>query len=236
MNASRLTDRVLNSWLPRAVLAQAELGLGLALNLVRVIGVLKSYFCRCTVQHGLLTILNHVMVTHHQGTGLFLSRLKTLVPIEAAVGSQLGQVFLVFQAASVFNQIVTDKAAVDGRRAQAVAQVTLDHLWACEHEPQVDLLKIDVEGAELKVLLGAEQLLRQLEPIVMFENRQGIKISGAESVKFLATLGYQFYSYEQEWARLKQVEPMTHRLNSLNLIAVPATRRQSLPFEIVRLS
>ncbi len=158
-----------------------------------------------------------------------------VVPIEAAVGSQLGQVFLVFQAASVFNQIVTDKAAVDGRRAQAVAQLTLDHLWACEHEPQVDLLKIDVEGAELKVLEGAEQLLRQLEPIVMFENRQGIKISGAESVKFLATLGYQFYSYEREWARLKQVEPITRLLNSLNLIAVPATRRQSLPFEIVGL-
>lgn len=158
-----------------------------------------------------------------------------VVPIEAAVGSQLGQVFLVFQAASVFNQIFTDTAAVGGRCVKAVAQLTLDHLWACEHEPQVDLLKIDVEGAELKVLLGAEQLLRQLEPIVMFENRQGVKISGTESVKFLATLGYQFYSYEWEWARLKQVDPLTRRLNSLNLIAVPATRRQSLPFEIVRL-
>lgn len=157
-----------------------------------------------------------------------------VVPIESAVGGELGQVFLVFQAASVFNQIVTNTAAIGSRRVKAVAQLTLDHLWASEQKPPLDLLKIDVEGAELKVLQGAEQLLRQLEPIVMFENRQGIKVNGVESVKFLASLGYQFYNYECESNRLKQVEPLAHSLSSLNLIAVPKTRQQLLPFEIVK--
>lgn len=159
-----------------------------------------------------------------------------VIPIEAAVGGELGQVFLVFQPTSVFNQIVTDISAVDGKRVKSVAQLTLDHLWANEHKPQVDLLKIDVEGAELKVLQGAEQLLCQLEPIVMFENRQGVKVNGVESVKFLAGLGYHFYNYEWELSRLKQVEPLTRSLSSLNLIAVPKTRQRFLPFEIVRLS
>lgn len=153
-----------------------------------------------------------------------------VTPIEVAVGSQLGQVFLVFNGASVFNQIVTDRALAGGRRVKTVAQLTLDHLWESEHFPEVDLLKIDVEGAELKVLQGAQQLLQKLEPIVIFENRQGAKISGAEPVKFLATLGYQFYNYEPDRARLKQVDPNAQRLNSLNLIAVPVTRQQSLPF------
>jgi len=157
---------------------------------------------------------------------------RCVVPIEAAVGSQLGQVFLVFSGASVFNRIVPDRAAAGGRRVKAVAQLTLDHLWESEHKPQVDLLKIDVEGAELEVLQGAQQLLRSQEPIVMFENRQGAKISGAEPTKFLATLGYQFYNYERDRARLKQVDPIARRLNSLNLIAVPVTRRKSLPFNL----
>ncbi len=157
---------------------------------------------------------------------------RCVVPIEAAVGSQLGQVFLVFSGASVFNRIVPDRAAAGGRRVKAVAQLTLDHLWESEHKPQVDLLKIDVEGAELEVLQGAQQLLRSQEPIVMFENRQGAKISGTEPTKFLATLGYQFYNYERDPARLKQVDPIARRLNSLNLIAVPVTRRKSLPFNL----
>ena len=155
-----------------------------------------------------------------------------VVPIEVAMGNKLGQVFLVFSRASVFNQIVTDRVAAGGRSVKTVTQLTLDHLWESEHKPRVDLLKIDAEGSEFKVLQGAQKLLRKQEPLVMFENRQGAKISGTESVKFLSTLGYQFYSYERARARLKQVDPIARRLKSLNLIAVPATRQQSLPFNL----
>lgn len=159
-----------------------------------------------------------------------------VVPIDAAVGSQLGQVFLVFKGASVFNRIVTDRAFAGRGRVKAVGQLTLDHLWESENKPRVDLIKIDVEGAELQVLQGSEQLLRKLEPIVMFENRHTEKISGAEPVEFLATLGYKFYTYERYRARLKQVDPIARRLNVLNLIAVPVTRQQSLPFNLCGVS
>ena len=152
-------------------------------------------------------------------------------PIQAAVGSKLGQVFLVFNRSSVFNQIVTDQVAV-GRRHVTVEQITLDNLWESEKKPRVDLIKIDVEGAELQVLQGAEQLLRNLQPIVMFENRQGEKITGAEPAKFLAALGYQFYTYDRYQATLKRVDPITQRLNVLNMIAVSAARRKSLPFNL----
>lgn len=155
-----------------------------------------------------------------------------VVPLELAVGNLLGQVLLVFKGASVFNQIVTDRATAGRGRVQAVQQLTLDHLWESENKPRVDLIKIDVEGAELQVLQGSEQLLRKLEPIVMFENRHREKISSAESVEFLATLGYQFYTYQRYRARLKQVYPIARRLNVLNLIAVPVTREKSLPFNL----
>ena len=159
-----------------------------------------------------------------------------VVPIEAAVGSQVGQVFLVFQGASVFNQIVTDIATAGRGRVKAVKQLTLDHLWELENQPRVDLIKIDVEGSELQVLQGSEQLLRKLEPIVMFENRQREKVTGAESVEFLATLGYQFYTYQRMESKLKHVDPIARRLYVLNLIAVPVTRQKSLPFNLCGVS
>jgi len=155
-----------------------------------------------------------------------------VVPIAAAVGNQLGEVFLVFNGTSVFNRIVKDRAAAGRKRVKAVEQITLDHLWESEKKPRVDLIKIDVEGAELQVLQGSEQLLRKLQPIVMFENRQGEKITGAEPARFLATLGYEFYTYNRYRATLKQVDPIARRLNVLNMIAVPTTRRKSLPFNL----
>lgn len=155
-----------------------------------------------------------------------------VIPIEAAVGNQLASVFLILQPASVFNRIVTDTAKTEKRCVKAVAQITLDYLWESENKPRVDLIKIDVEGAELQVLQGAEQLLRQQKPIVMFENRHKAKISGVEAAKFLTSLEYQFYTYQHYGTRLQQVDPLTQRLNVLNLIAVPVTRQSSLPFPL----
>jgi FkbM family methyltransferase len=59
---------------------------------------------------------------------------------------------------------------------------------------RVDFLKIDVEGAELMVLQGAEKLLRKWTPLVQFENnnlsQDQFGIAGSEAVAFLRGLGY----------------------------------------------
>jgi len=53
------------------------------------------------------------------------------------------------------------------RYAQYVPTVTLDGLM--EHFPGPDLLKIDVEGAEILVLAGAERILANKRPVVYVE-------------------------------------------------------------------
>jgi FkbM family methyltransferase len=62
------------------------------------------------------------------------------------------------------------------RESVSVVTVTLD--WLAQNLPPPDVLKIDVEGAELRVLEGARNLLATAQPIVLCEvdagNSQGV--------------------------------------------------------------
>jgi hypothetical protein len=60
-------------------------------------------------------------------------------------------------------------------------------------DERVTLLKIDVEGAELKVFKGAERILRQHSPLLVFEcENRHLGQNGVEEVfAYLRTLGYE---------------------------------------------
>jgi hypothetical protein len=47
--------------------------------------------------------------------------------------------------------------------------VTLDAFVEENNVPRVDILKIDVEGAEVSLLRGAEQSIRRFRPVIMLE-------------------------------------------------------------------
>jgi hypothetical protein len=66
-----------------------------------------------------------------------------------------------------------------------------------------DFIKIDVEGAELRVLKGARRILSNGAPRLLVELHQGIDPGGqrdpGEVVQYLARLGYsrtRFYGRE----------------------------------------
>jgi FkbM family methyltransferase len=66
-----------------------------------------------------------------------------------------------------------------------------------EGEPRVDVVKIDVEGAEGRVIAGATQTLRRHAPTLLFEfSPPGLQavsgVSGEELLASLAALGYRF--------------------------------------------
>lgn len=50
-----------------------------------------------------------------------------------------------------------------------VAARRLDGMWKDRGSPLVSVIKVDVEGGELSVLRGAQDLIRACRPIVMFE-------------------------------------------------------------------
>jgi FkbM family methyltransferase len=102
----------------------------------------------------------------------------TLVP--KAVGREIGQV--------TFSVSDPENGPFDGirntRRVKEAGQVmveitTLDEEWKQRARPDVSVIKIDVEGAELAVLEGAVALLEHCQPFVLVEwNRTNLKVYG----------------------------------------------------------
>ena len=76
-----------------------------------------------------------------------------------------------------------------------VQAIPMDELLA--GYPRVDVIKIDVEGAEGRVLRGAERVIRRFQPTIFFEfTPSALKevsgMTGDELLAFLEDLGYSF--------------------------------------------
>jgi protein O-GlcNAc transferase len=67
--------------------------------------------------------------------------------------------------------------------------VTLDAVWEEESRPEISVVKIDVEGAELDVLEGATAVLRTCRPAVMVELAEPDARRAVEA--FMSVNGYR---------------------------------------------
>lgn len=89
---------------------------------------------------------------------------------------------------------------------ERVELCSLDDHFAAESLERLDFIKIDVEGAEYKVLAGARQILTRFKPIILLEaldpalGKQGS--STAEVTAFLKSLGYRIYDFSPATGRL----------------------------------
>ena len=84
-----------------------------------------------------------------------------------------------------------------------------------ERIPPPDVLKIDVEGAELGVFRGAVKLLESKRPIVLFESFVGS--SQDEITDLLHRLGYTLYDSD-----IASAERLPLPKATVSTLAVPA--------------
>lgn len=88
-----------------------------------------------------------------------------------------------------------------GKNGEEVKMVTVDSLGLT----QCDYIKIDVEGAEMLVLMGAEETLKKYRPIIWFEKTDkivsnemkeslGIDFEIQDIFEYLSQFGYRFYN------------------------------------------
>ena len=111
--------------------------------------------------------------------------LENVTVVEAALGAERGAATLVLGEDSAYNSTALTSPA--GGREVRVER--LDDVWEEAGRPDVSVLKVDVEGAELDVLAGAAELVRSSRPAVLVEAAEPQR---AEAVtQLLAGHGYR---------------------------------------------
>jgi FkbM family methyltransferase len=102
------------------------------------------------------------------------------------------------------------------REMQTVLAVSLD--WLADRLPPPDVLKIDVEGAELNVFRGARQLLKTKRPTLIFELTPQ---NWDEEFRLLRELGYVLFD-----SRLPPGGRMPLNRPARNILGFPLKRCQ----------
>jgi FkbM family methyltransferase len=157
-----------------------------------------------------------------------LNRLKNVSVEPVALANQPGQATLQIAPSLHGGHNTLGGFAHKGVDAIATEQVkveTLDAIVARLGIDKVDVIKIDVEGAELKVLEGGRGILRRARPILLIEaNDDALRKQGASAADLLAllrALGYAIFVFsettglEEPWV---EGTPL-----SANIVAKPLT-------------
>jgi FkbM family methyltransferase len=113
---------------------------------------------------------------------LALNRIENATIVEAAVADRSGTVRFEEDAS-------TSKGRIGAGGALEVRSIALDEWTAREARPRPDLLKIDIEGAELLALQGARKILAEKHPIIFLSTHSG-KVH-KDCLAFLESFGYR---------------------------------------------
>ena len=121
------------------------------------------------------------------------------------------------------NTLGSFSCAIQSLRKETVSMRRLDDLFSEERLNRLDLIKVDIEGAETRLISGAFKLLRNLRPVVLFEaSETALQNTGSSSTQLLdlfRKLGYDIYSFASETGR-----PIAAKAGEFsgNMIAAPA--------------
>jgi FkbM family methyltransferase len=137
-----------------------------------------------------------------------------------AVGREPGTILVPFLEPSTVNNFggvsLIDRSAGD---RTAVTTVDALGLKTCR------MIKIDVEGMEREVILGAEETIRRTRPYLYVENDRESKED--DLIQTIAGLGYDLYRHKPPLFNrdnyLKNAENIYGNVVSLNLLCVPRT-------------
>jgi FkbM family methyltransferase len=120
--------------------------------------------------------------------------------VQAAAGSSTGEIPLILTddpaLHSAGGELIHGHPTI---RTTTVKAYTLDELWIAAGQPLVSLVKIDVEGGEHGVLLGAEKLIGRCQPALIIE------VNNPSHVRRVAELLHGYQS-----APVRGFEPWNH--------------------------
>jgi FkbM family methyltransferase len=130
---------------------------------------------------------------------------------------------------NTFGAVVYKNVRVVG---DAIVQMTtLDQAIVESRVDRVDVVKIDVEGAEFSVLLGASELLSKLRPVLMLELQDESLVaqgSGADAVVgLLSGFDYRMYRYaNRDEANLLRILDPGETCVAQDVVAIPLEKQR----------
>lgn len=153
--------------------------------------------------------------------GIAINDLANVTPIAAGLAALPGELRLFLRGSP---------SMMDQQRSENTVTVLvhrLDDVLAEQRVDRVRFLKIDVEGLEPEVLLGATRALHAAEPpIICYEH--GIYRHSTPVTEILPA-GYRLYQLAGTAHRVSKLVPARRRLRADNVFAVHETTRASLP-------
>jgi len=126
--------------------------------------------------------------------------LKVATPIQKAISDSTGELTFATFEYSLVGHIAT-KSTPDDATLIKVDAITLDDFVYKQGFPSPKFIKIDVEGAEDRVLFGADRVLREAKPVILAEVREGEIYENI--TRFLTERGYRFEFLKGGWQREK---------------------------------
>ena len=133
-----------------------------------------------------------------------LNGLTMVEPLQLAVSDHNGSCNLQGFKQTACNQ-GTSFLLRDGETAVVEAplyQVTMVRLddWVADYRlTRLDFIKVDVEGLDIEVLAGAQQLITQFKPTIIFEYDRSNVMRLRWLTTFLTGLGYQLYIIKHDY-------------------------------------
>jgi FkbM family methyltransferase len=159
-------------------------------------------------------------------TNISLNQLESVVkPIRCALSDTVGTARL----EGVAGNSGATTFSLDGN-GESVVLDTLDRFCVSQSISEVHLIKIDVEGNELRVLEGGHAALTRWLPVLMVEfNRVALERSGASTKKLaglLEELGYELFISKRD--RLLPFQFDRHESMIVNVLCLPASKISDL--------
>ena len=113
-----------------------------------------------------------------------------------------------------------------------ISTTTIDYYIEAHEFKRIDLIKIDVEGAELQCLMGASNTLHRFKPDLIVEVQDSTaNAAGYEArdiLEYLAQFGYNFYRFERNGKTLPIDPASLGSVQNVLCIAAPNEREGAI--------